>query len=280
MQEIKILRRLSGGPNIVTLLNVVRNEQYERPSLVFEYVDNIDFRTLYPRFTDYDIRFYIYELLKALDFCHDKGIMHRAVKPQNVMIDHKHRKLRLIGWGSADFYLSGTEYNEWLGSAWIQAPELLLEHLKYDYSVDMWSVGNMFASMIFRREPFIHGITISSIINKIASILGTDDFFAYLAKHNIELDPLYREALPCVPEKSWQSLINVENERFADDEAIDFVDNLLRYDPNERLTAREALAHPYFTPVRCRQDDQIDDSATISGTSHPKEDATGSEIKL
>ena len=50
--------------------------------------------------------------------------------------------------------------------------------------------------------------------------------------HNIEMDLLYREALPCVREKSWQSLINVENKHFADDKAIDFVNNLLRYDPN------------------------------------------------
>ena len=85
--------------------------------------------------------------------------------------------------------------------------------------------------MIFRREPFFHGHSIPGILSRIAKVLGTDDFFAYLAKHNIELDPLYREALPCVPEKSWQSLINAENEHFADHEAIDFVDHLLRYDP-------------------------------------------------
>lgn len=107
MQELKILRRLSGGPNIVTLLNVVRDEQYKQPSLVFEYVNNTDFRTLYPQFTYYDIRFYIYELLKALDFCHDKGIMHRAVKPQNIMIDHNHRKVGresfMVGWSVTDF---------------------------------------------------------------------------------------------------------------------------------------------------------------------------------
>jgi casein kinase II subunit alpha len=92
-REIKILQNLAGGPNVVALLDVVRDNQSKTPSLVFEAINNTDFRTLYPRFSDYDVRFYVYELLKALDFCHSKGIMHRDVKPHNVMIDHEKRKV-------------------------------------------------------------------------------------------------------------------------------------------------------------------------------------------
>lgn len=67
--------------------------QSKTPSLIFEYVNNTDFRSLYPKFNDLDVRFYILELLKALDYCHSKGIMHRDVKPHNVMIDHENRKV-------------------------------------------------------------------------------------------------------------------------------------------------------------------------------------------
>lgn len=94
-REIKILQNLAGGPNIVALLDVVRDSQSKTPSLIFEYVNNTEFRTLYPRFNDFDVRYYIFELLKALDFCHSKGIMHRDVKPHNVMIDHENRKASL-----------------------------------------------------------------------------------------------------------------------------------------------------------------------------------------
>ena len=59
---------------------------------------------MYPTFTDGDVRFYMYELLKALDFCHSKGVIHRDVKPLNILIDHAERKLRLIDWGLAEFY--------------------------------------------------------------------------------------------------------------------------------------------------------------------------------
>lgn len=82
-REIKILQNLCGGTNIIKLLDVVRDPQTKTPSLIFEYVDNIDFKILYPTLSDYDVRFYMYELLKALDFAHSNGIMHRDVKPHN-----------------------------------------------------------------------------------------------------------------------------------------------------------------------------------------------------
>jgi casein kinase II subunit alpha len=128
-REIKILQNLAGGPNVIGLLDVVRDPQVrtprrfdqpshsaraqsKTPSIIFEYVNkcarpvcaltpamptrprSTDFKILYPKFTDYDVRYYIFELLKALDFCHSSGIMHRDVKPHNVMIDHEKRQVR------------------------------------------------------------------------------------------------------------------------------------------------------------------------------------------
>ena len=71
-----------------------KSKIYER---MHKYVDE--------RMTDF--RFYLYELLRALDYCHSMGIMHRDVKPHNVMIDHENRRLRLIDWGLAEFYHPG-----------------------------------------------------------------------------------------------------------------------------------------------------------------------------
>src|SRR3990167_10095709 len=67
-REIKILQNLRGGQNIIQLLDVVRDPQSKTPSLIFEYVDNIDFKILYPKFSDFDVRYYIFELLKVLIF--------------------------------------------------------------------------------------------------------------------------------------------------------------------------------------------------------------------
>lgn len=67
-REIKILQNLCGGPNIVKLLDIVRDQHSKTPSLIFEYVNSTDFKILYPTLTDYDIRYYIYELLKVFSF--------------------------------------------------------------------------------------------------------------------------------------------------------------------------------------------------------------------
>lgn len=229
-REIKILQNLSGGPNIVGLLDVVRDSQSKTPSLIFEHINNTDFRTLYPKFQDMDVRYYIYELLKALDYCHSKGIMHRDVKPHNVMIDHESKKLRLIDWGLAEFYHAGTEYNVRVASRYFKGPELLVDFQEYDYSLDMWSLGAMFASMIFRKEPFFHGNSNSDQLVKIAKVLGTEDLFDYLDKYDIELDAQYDDILGRFPKKSWSTFINTDNQRFVSNDALDFLDKLLRYD--------------------------------------------------
>ena len=249
-REIKILQNLMGGPNVVQLIDVVRDPQSKTPSIITEYIDNTDFKVLYPTFTDYDVRYYIFELLKALDFCHSRGIMHRDVKPHNVMIDHEKRKLRLIDWGLAEFYHPHMEYNVRVASRYFKGPELLVDFQEYDYSLDMWSLGCMFASMIFRKEPFFHGHDNYDQLVKICKVLGTDDFLVYLDKYKIELDSHYDVILGRYPRKPWSRFVTPENQHFVSDEAIDFLDKLLRYDHQERLTAQEAQNHPYFDPVR------------------------------
>lgn len=249
-REIKILQNLCGGPNVIKLLDIVRDQQSKTPSLVFEYVNNMDFKVLYPTFTEYDICYYIYELLKALDFSHSQGIMHRDVKPHNVMIDHEQRKLRLIDWGLAEFYHPNREYNVRVASRYFKGPELLVDLQDYDYSLDMWSLGCMFAGMIFRKEPFFYGQDNADQLVKIAKVMGTDELNAYFNKYHISLEQHLEVLVGRHSRKPWSMFINSDNQHLITPEAVDFLDKLLRYDHEERLTAREAMLHPYFSSVR------------------------------
>ncbi|KAG0669348.1 Casein kinase II subunit alpha [Maudiozyma exigua] len=240
----------NGHENIIQLFDIIKDPISRTPALIFEYVENVDFRILYPKLTDYDMRYYMMELLKALDYCHSMGIMHRDVKPHNVMIDHKQRKLRLIDWGLAEFYHINMEYNVRVASRFFKGPELLVDYRMYDYSLDMWSFGTMLASMIFQKEPFFHGTSNTDQLVKIVRVLGTDDFEKYLKKYEIELPKEFHDMDQYI-RRPWYRFINESNKHLSGNEAIiDLIDNLLRYDHQERLTAREAMGHDWFAPVR------------------------------
>lgn len=110
-REIKIMETLRDGPNIIKLIDVVLDPRQndstfstKQTSLVMEFVNNDDKKA----FKDYEVRFYMYQLLKALDYTHSMGIMHRDIKMSNIMIDRENKQLRLIDWGLAEFYVPHT----------------------------------------------------------------------------------------------------------------------------------------------------------------------------
>jgi len=262
-REIKILENLRGGTNIIRLIDSVRDPVSKTSSLIFEYVDVVDFKVLFPTLTDFDVRYYIFELLKSLDYCHMHGIMHRDVKPHNVMIDHKQKKLRLIDWGLAEFYHSKREYNVRVASRYFKGPELLVNLRDYDYALDMWSLGCMLAGMIFIIHPFFHGRDNYDQLVKIARVLGTAELKQYLKKYQLTLDAHFDDIMSDFPKKPFTSFVTEHNRHLCSPEALDFLGKLLRYDHAERLTAKEAMQHPYFAPVRAKE------AAAASSSSAP-----------
>jgi casein kinase II subunit alpha len=94
----------------------------------------------------------------------------------------------------------------------------------------MWSLGAMFASMIFRKEPFFYGNSNLDLLVRVSKVLGTDALFEYLDKYKIELNFHVNDSLGHFEKKPWRSFVNTENKRLASNEALDFLDKLLRYD--------------------------------------------------
>lgn len=113
-----------------------------------EYAPNVDYRDLYPKLTDADTRLYMYQLLKAIDQIHSKGIIHRDIKPHNIAYDPKTKSLKIMDFGLSEFYLPGVPLSLRVASQYFKAPEIVLEFGGYDFSIDIWAVGCIFASIV------------------------------------------------------------------------------------------------------------------------------------
>ncbi len=136
---------------------MLRDPATKTPCLVFEYIPNIETKQLNYQFNAMDIRLYTFKILQALEYAHSHGIMHRDVKPLNIVIDHAKRDLRLIDWGLADYYLPDQEYNVRVASRYYKGPELLVEDKLYHYSLDIWSLGCTLAGMLFKIDTLFKG---------------------------------------------------------------------------------------------------------------------------
>lgn len=133
------------------------------------------------------MRLYIYKILEALEYSHSHGIMHRDVKPLNIVINHEAKELRLIDWGLADFYHPEKEYNVRVASRYYKGPELLVDDKLYHYSLDIWSTGCTMAGMIFKVDTFFKGSDNFDQLIRIMRVLGEDALQSYVNRYNLKI---------------------------------------------------------------------------------------------
>ncbi|KAL7575994.1 hypothetical protein ACA910_000782 [Epithemia clementina (nom. ined.)] len=225
--------------------------------------------------TQYEVKYYLFHLLVALDSLHASGIMHRDVKPRNVLINRQEKRLMLIDLGLADFYLPHQKYNVRVASRHYKSPELLLGFQWYDYAIDMWGVGCILAGLLFHREPLFRGRDNLDQLGKIISRLGSSSLINYAIRYNMQLPSNVQDiisqyhAAGAVHRRSWIDLIaaarplvgttystgsdhDADDKRFSEYQAqgVDLIERLLVYDHEERLTARQAMQHAFFDLVR------------------------------
>ncbi|KAJ3129994.1 Casein kinase II subunit alpha [Nowakowskiella sp. JEL0407] len=256
-REVLILKNLENGPNIVKFKGFLTEPDSNQPGLVFEHVDSpSNWREMFLKFTDRDCKLYMYKLLAALKFAHEKGVMHRDVKPQNIMFDPKTKDLRLIDWGLAEFYFPYQKYSTRVASRFFKSPEILLGYAAYDYSLDVWSAGCLFAGMIFKTPVFFRGEDDIDQLNKIAEILGTHDLREYIRKFDMQrecnLAPDVDDLLRGLnyEKVELKSFFNEENQDLATSEAIEVLEKMLMYNHMQRWSAEELMACKYFDDVR------------------------------
>ncbi|VDO08007.1 unnamed protein product [Rodentolepis nana] len=245
--ELRFLKYLDGCPNTNRCLGYIMGETMRLQCLIFEFIPTHQWGDIFYDLAEEDIAIYVRQMLLALQGCHSRGIMHRDVKPSNMLFDHHRRKVYLTDWGHAAFYKEGAIYNTSVGTPRYCSPEVLLNYPKHTYAIDIWPIGCILASAIFRVRYIIDGITRESDLLLTVKLLGINSLRNFCKKYGIGSSGLSDcEELLDRQRTDWKKLITEANASVATDEAIDLLDKLLVFDPELRLTASEALKHPFL----------------------------------
>ncbi|KAJ4716363.1 CDPK-related kinase [Melia azedarach] len=213
-REVKILQALSGHSNLAKFYDAF--EDYDNVYIVMELceggelLDKILVRG--GKFSEDDAKAVLVQILNVVAFCHLQGVVHRDLKPENFLYTSKdeNSQLKVIDFGLSDFVRPDERLNDIVGSAYYVAPEVL--HRSYGTEADVWSVGVIAYILLCGSRPF-WARTESGIFR---AVLKAD---------------------PCLDEGPWPSLSS---------EAKDFVKRLLNKDPRKRMTAAQALSHPWI----------------------------------
>jgi cyclin-dependent kinase 7 len=239
LREVKILREMD-HPRIVRLLDAYFRSGTLK--LVLEYLPG----TLEKVIKDTsrplglpEIKTYLRMLLEGLAHCHSRWVLHRDVKPDNLLIGPD-GGLRLADFGLSRIFGSpNPRYTAQVATVWYRAPELLLGASRYGPAVDIWSAGCIFAEMMLRRV-FLASTTFTDLdqLSCIIRVFGTIDEASWPGVSTLLNGATFSEGHP-VPLASIFPA--------ATEEALDLLKRMMAYSPAARITAAEALAHPFFT---------------------------------
>ncbi len=262
-REVMLLQELNGHENIIRLLNVIKAENNMDLYLIFEYMEADLYNVIKANILqDIHKKFITYQVLKALKFIHSADIVHRDLKPSNIFINSD-CSIKLGDFGLARTLLSsknGFEHivTDYVATRWYRAPEMLLGSPNYTKSVDMWSVGCILIESITRKALF-QGKSTKNQIQLVFEVIGlpSKEEFMYLKKkYSFQAD--YEHLPQKIVKRSLKSIFASYSLSLSSD-CHDFLNKLLIFDPEKRLTVEQALEHPYMKEFHKSDEEYICD---------------------
>ncbi|KAJ3297218.1 Pkinase-domain-containing protein [Rhizoclosmatium globosum] len=242
IREISLMKELRQN-NIVRLYDVIHNDK--TLTLVFEYMDQdlkkfMDTQGSHGALQPALCKTFLFQLLKGIAFCHENRVLHRDLKPQNLLINSK-MELKIADFGLARaFGIPVNTFSNEVVTLWYRAPDVLLGSRNYSTSIDIWSAGCIMAE-IYSGKPLFPGKTNEDQLMRIFKLLGTPTDQTW--PHVSEM-PEYKKTFPYYPPQSLAAKLPV-----IEPVGLDLLTRMIQYQPQLRISAKEAMNHAYFVDV-------------------------------
>ncbi|KRX82522.1 Mitogen-activated protein kinase 14, partial [Trichinella sp. T6] len=240
-RELKVLKHMK-HENVIDLVDLFTCDEsaesltdvYMASSLMGTDLSNI---LKIQQLTEDHVQFLVYQILRGLKYIHSAGIIHRDLKPSNIAVNED-CELRILDFGLAR--QANDEMTGYVATRWYRAPEIVLNWMHYDKTVDIWSVGCIMGELI-TRKPLFPGADYIDQLNRIMQLVGTPDE-ELISKMQSDDAKNYIRSLPKLEPQDFKQVFTG-----GSDSAIDLLQRMLILDPDKRLTATEALEHPYVS---------------------------------
>jgi serine/threonine protein kinase len=239
IREVAVLKRLQHD-HVVRLLDLFCGDR--QLHLVFEFVDQ-DLKKYMKKYNPLSagaIKQLARQMVLGTEYCHSQGVLHRDLKPQNLLVASD-GTLKLADFGLARaFQLPMPAYTHEVVTVWYRCPEILLGQKEYACPVDIWSLGCIVAELALGQACFPGDCEIDTLF-RIFRRLGTPSLSQWpdLAKL-----PDYNPTFPQWKSVPWSSVGGVWASFGS--EGVEVLDKMLVYNPAHRISARRALCLPYF----------------------------------
>ncbi|XP_059386406.1 mitogen-activated protein kinase 7-like [Carassius carassius] len=260
LRELKILKHFKHD-NIIAIKDILQpvlpHSAFKSVYVVLDLMESDLHQIIHSRqpLTSEHTRYFLYQLLRGLKYIHSANVIHRDLKPSNLLVN-ENCELKIGDFGmarglSAAYSQESRSFmTEYVATRWYRAPELMLSLYHYSLAIDLWSVGCIFGEMLGRRQMF-PGKNYVHQLQLILSVLGTPSERIVVS---IGSDRV-RSYVRSLPSKAPESLAALYPQ--AEPSALDLLGAMLRFDPRERISACQALEHPYLAKYHDPDDEPV-----------------------